>query len=622
MNKLDFDIIVVGGGHAGLEACTVSARLGMKTLLITNDISKVSYMSCNPSIGGLGKGHMVKDLDVLGGLMGQVADYSCIQFKRLNSRKGPAVRGSRAQCDKNIYSNYMSNLVQNYENLSTLEAEVKSLLFSSDSCFGVTLFDGSEVLAKSVIICTGTFMRGVMHIGDKRIDGGRVGDKATLGISTQLSSLGFTVNRLKTGTPPRLKSSSIDWSKTDPQSGDDKFVPFSFKSSSELRLPQIDCHLTYTNEKTHDIIRKNLDKSPMYTGAIEGIGPRYCPSIEDKITRFSDKNRHQTFLEPEGLNTEYVYLQGISTSLPESVQIEFLKTIPGLENVELFSPGYAVEYDFFNPQQVLHTLETRKISNLFFAGQINGTSGYEEAAVQGFVAGTNASLKILNKDPLILRRDESYIGVLIDDLVTKGTKEPYRMMTSRAEHRLHLREDNAFERLANIGQRIGSLNNQDYESIQKIVLDRQELLRLLETTKLVPNKEIQRTLEKIGTKVLLKPQSLKELLRRTEVSCNDLIHFGLDSNYENIVLGPVEVHVKYEGYIKREMELIKSSSRLEGLKIPTDTPYVDVAGLSREEVEKLTEIRPISIGQAGRISGVNPSAIKALVVYLKSQKIV
>ncbi|MCB9027175.1 MAG: tRNA uridine-5-carboxymethylaminomethyl(34) synthesis enzyme MnmG [Bdellovibrionaceae bacterium] len=618
MKNFNYDVIIVGGGHAGLEACTVSSRLGLKTLLITSDKNKISYMSCNPSIGGLGKGHMVKELDALGGLMGIAADHSCIQFKRLNSSKGPAVRGSRAQCEKNIYSFFMSQLVLNYPNLEVLESEVSGLILKSNTCHGVTLIDQSKIFSKTVVICTGTFMKGVMHIGDKRIEGGRVGEKATIGISDQLKDFNFQVFRLKTGTPPRLKKNSINWEKTEPQSGDTEFVPFSFRSKKDLNLPQIQCYLTYTNENTHNIIRENLDKSPMYTGAIQGIGPRYCPSIEDKITRFSDKERHQTFLEPEGLNTEFIYLQGISTSLPEEIQIKFLKTIPGLENVELFYPGYAVEYDFFNPQHLKHSLETKIISNLFFAGQINGTSGYEEAAVQGFVAGVNAANKVLNREPFIMRRDQSYIGVLIDDLINKGTKEPYRMMTSRAEHRLNLREDNTLERLASIGHQIGSLDDKTFLKIQDLLIKREKLLKVLEETKIVPNEKNQSLLRKMGTKVILKPLSLKELLRRNELNCYDLRIFGVPEDLSKTITEPVEILVKYEGYIQRELEMIKKSSKLEELLIPDNILYKKIAGLSCEEVEKLDRIKPRSIGQAQRISGVNPSAIKALVIHLKA----
>ncbi len=622
MKRSNYDLIVVGGGHAGIEACTVGARLGLKVLLITNDLSKIGYMSCNPSIGGLGKGHMVKELDALGGIMGFAADYSCVQFKRLNSRKGPAVRGSRSQCDKQIYSSFMSEHISSFENLDCIESEVKSLIFNHDVCSGVILEDSSEIYGYSVIICTGTFMRGVMHIGEKRIEGGRVGDKATIGISDQLKSFGFSVNRLKTGTPPRLKSKSIDWSKTTEQVGDDVFVPFSCRSSRNLRLPQLSCFLTYTTEKTHQIIRDNLHRSPMFTGAIEGIGPRYCPSIEDKITRFSDKDRHQTFLEPEGLNTDYIYLQGISTSLPEEVQLEFLRTIPGLESVEFYRPGYAVEYDFFEPTQISHTLETRLVKNLFFAGQINGTSGYEEAAVQGFVAGLNAANKFLNRPEFILRRDQAYIGVLIDDLVTKGTKEPYRMMTSRAEHRLHLREDNCFERLAEIGYQAGSLDESTYGTIAKILTQRSALHDYLEKTQIVPNQDNQNKLVKLGTQTLLKPQTLKELLRRSELSCRQLSVFGVDANLEDVVSEPVEIQVKYEGYITRELEMIKSTLKLENMTIPADIVYSDIAGLSNEEIEKLSVVNPRSVGQAQRISGVNPSAIKSIVIHLRSRQIV
>ncbi|MFK8137397.1 MAG: tRNA uridine-5-carboxymethylaminomethyl(34) synthesis enzyme MnmG [Bdellovibrionales bacterium] len=618
--SIQYDIIVVGAGHAGIEACLAPSRMGLKVLLITSRLDRIGFMSCNPSIGGLGKGHIVKEIDALGGEMGFAADKNCVQFKKLNSKKGPAVRGTRMQEDKDKYCEYMMKRLSEQENLSLLENEVKTLILDGDACRGVRLADGSEIKSHSVILTTGTFMNAIMHIGVEKVSGGRVGEKATIGISDQLNDFGFEVQRLKTGTPPRLKRSSIDFSKTQEEFGDSSFIPFSYRSSPELELKQISCYLTYTNERTHDVIRKHLDKSPMYTGEITGSGPRYCPSIEDKITRFSDRDRHQSFLEPEGVDSDIIYLQGISTSLPEVHQYEFLKTIAGLEKVELLKPGYAVEYDFIIPTQIFHSLETKNIKSLYLAGQINGTSGYEEAGGQGLVAGVNAASKILNKNEFVLGRDESYIGVLIDDLVTKGTKEPYRMFTSRAEHRLMLREDNALDRLFKKASDYSLIPEKELSRGHQILNSRAEYSDYLKSHKLVPSPSTNKSIEAMGMTPLVKPNTLEEFLRRPEVNTQTIHDLGYEVPKEHVVYDPVEVSIKYAGYIRRQGELIRQAKKLEDHLVPTSIEYSRVAGLSSEEREKLGQIRPRTLGQASRISGVNPSAIQALMLHLRAYK--
>ena len=633
MRNKTYDLIVVGAGHAGVEASLSAARLGLKVLLATTNLRRVSFMSCNPAIGGLAKGHIVREIEALGGEMGQGADKACIQFKRLNQKKGPAVRGRRMQCDKALYTNIMKDFVEQYPQVDLKEMEVKSLKIEKNRCLGVITKDEVFIPSKSVVITTGTFMKAVMHIGKEQKQGGRVGDQATFGLSDQLFNLGFKVHRLKTGTPPRIHKDSIDWSKTQIQKGDKEFFPFSILSGNQPELPQINCFLTYTNEKTHEIIRSHLKDSPLFSGAVTGPGPRYCPSVEDKVTRFSEKTRHQTFLEPEGLNTNSIYVQGLSTSLPAPAQEEFLKSILGLENMKMLQQGYAVEYDFIEPLELFHTLETKKIKNLFLAGQINGTSGYEEAGGQGLMAGLNAGLKILNKEEVILKRHEAYIGVLIDDLVTKGTKEPYRMFTSRAEHRLVLREDNVWERLYPLSSRLKLLSSEREKRISKILETRKSFLAYLSNQKLVPNKKTQDQLKSMGVKPLLKPQSLLELLKRPGIRWAEIKPFVTKdfwkenggffkdsrSVLETEVIQGVEIQIKYQGYIVRQEEIIKRLEKMENLKLK-EVDYNQVRGLSLEDKEKLEQVEPHNLGQASRISGVSSTALQALFIYVKKHK--
>lgn len=611
-------MIVVGAGHAGIEASLAATRMGCKTLMLTLNLDHIGHMSCNPAIGGIGKGHLVKEIDALGGEMGRAIDETGIQFRTLNTKKGPAVRASRAQADKALYRQRMKRVLENCPGLTLRQASVEGLIVDGNTVRGVETQIGEAFYGRREILTTGTFLKGLVHIGDRNYSAGRAGDFAVQGLSESLAGLGFKVGRLKTGTCPRLDTRSIDYSKLQIQYGDEQAVPFSFLNDS-IQQPQVPCYITYTNSRTHDIIRSAIHRSPMYSGTIKSRGPRYCPSIEDKIVRFADKARHQIFLEPEGLDTVEVYPNGLSTSLPLDVQLEMVHSIEGLERAHIMRPGYAIEYDFVEPTQLYPSLETKLIRGLYHAGQINGTTGYEEAAAQGLIAGINAALSLRGDEPLILSRNQAYLGVLLDDLVTKGTDgEPYRMFTSRAEYRLLLREDNADLRLTELGHRIGLASEVAHRRVCEKKEKQRWLIDFLETKQLTPTPEINSRLESIGSAPIRNQTSLAQLLRRPEISISEIALFApeVDGLSSGIAL-QAEIQIKYSGYVERQIEMVERFKKMENVRVPEDLDYSELKGLSREVREKLVKVRPRSLGQASRISGVTPAAISLLSVYLK-----
>ena len=619
-----YDIIVVGAGHAGCEAAMTAAKMGSKTLLISMNLYLVAQMSCNPAMGGIAKGQIIREIDALGGMTGIVTDNTMVQFRMLNRSKGPAMWSPRAQCDKIEFSFFWKKSLESQPNLDLRQDVVNEIIMERDSAIGVKTLEGKIIYAQKIVLTNGTFLNGRIHIGEVNFSGGRLGEMASFGISNQLREAGITVKQLKTGTPVRIDGRTIDFTKTEEQKGDEHPGRFSFTNTKTL-LNQLSCRITYTNEKVHSILRKGFDASPMFQGRIKGVGPRYCPSIEDKIERFSDRDRHQLFLEPEGRNTYEYYLNGFSSSLPEEIQIEALHHIPGLENAKVIKPGYAIEYDYFDPTQLQFSLESKLIANLYFAGQINGTTGYEEAAGQGLIAGINAHLAIHDKEPLILKRTQAYIGVLIDDLVTKGIEDPYRMFTSRAEYRILLRQDNADIRLSPIGFELGIISPDLIKIMEEKYKKQEEIIDFLKTHNAIPG-EINGCLEEKNTPILTQRIKYENLLLRPQLSIEDIVKHSLElqtflhdleATPEHLEIA--EIAIKYDHYIQREEELAKKMSHLDNIKIPDKIDYFSFPSLSMEAREKLSRVKPNNLGQASRISGVNPSDIAALMIFLNGK---
>ena len=617
----EYDIIVVGAGHAGSEAAAAAANMGSKTLLITMNLQNIAQMSCNPAMGGIAKGQIVKEIDALGGYSGIVTDYSAIQFKMLNKSKGPAVWSPRAQSDRMMFSQKWRELLEDTPNLDFYQDSVIGLIVDKKTIRGVVTQLGLKIKSKTVILTNGTFLNGLIHVGEKQFGGGRVGEKASFGITENLTSLGFVSGRMKTGTPPRVDGRTLNYNKMEEQPGDINPGKFSYLPSSPTLSKQRSCYVTYTNPKTHDLLREGFDRSPMFNGRIQSVGPRYCPSVEDKISRFSEKDRHQIFVEPEGWNTVEVYVNGFSTSLPEEVQYKALKSVPGFEDVKFFRPGYAIEYDYFPPTQLKHSLETKLVDGLFFAGQINGTTGYEEAASQGLMAGINASLKISNKNPFVLKRNEAYIGVLIDDLITKGTEEPYRMFTSRAEFRMLLRQDNADLRLTELSNNIGFASNDRLSIVLSKKKKTEHMMSFIKNVSIKPE-QINDILIKKGSSPISQSMKLFKLFSRPQIAFSDISSiesvskYIIDNDVKSEIIEQVEIQVKYSGYIDKESSNAEKLNALENISIPTNFDYSRLKCLSSEAKSKLDKIKPVSLSQASRISGVSPADISAMLVFM------